>query len=75
MSFSDENRPAVANVYHGQPEKLEGKKTNETIKSSPAETLNSVPKPVGGENIACKHRRMQQIERGREREKERETVG
>ena len=59
MSFSDENRPIVANLYHSKGEELKAKKANELIKNSLAETVTSVPKPMAmtaGEKI-CKGRR------------------
>ena len=52
MSCSDENRPAVANVYDSKGDELKVKKANELIKTSQAETVISVPKPVAGETFA-----------------------
>ena len=52
MSCSDENRPAVANVYRSKGDEFKVKKANELIENSQAETVISVPKPVAGETFA-----------------------
>ena len=52
MSCSDENRPAVANVYRSKGDEFKVKKANKLIKNSQAETVISVPKPVAGETFA-----------------------
>jgi hypothetical protein len=58
MSCSDENLPAVANVYRDKVNELKGKKADELIESSQEETVNSVPKPIAtaGKND-CRNRR------------------
>ena len=62
MSCSDENMPSVANVYRDKVDELKGKKANELIESSQAETA---PKPVAataGEND-CGGRRKRERKR------------
>ena len=52
MSISDENRPALANVYQSNGEGLKGVKAKEAVKDSQVEKMETdevvegVPKPV-----------------------------
>ena len=51
MSISDENRPALANVYQSNGEKLKVVKAKEVVKDSQVEKMETdevegVPKPV-----------------------------
>ena len=51
MSISDENRPALANVYQSNGEELKGVKAKEAVKDSQVEKMETdevegVPKPV-----------------------------
>ena len=51
MSISDENRPALANVWQSNGEELKGVKAKEAVKNSQVEKMETdevegVPKPV-----------------------------
>ena len=74
MSFSDENRPALANVYRDNGEN-KGMKTNEPVKKSQVknverdDVVKGAPKPVP---TAGKKEERDYSNKKRERESERE---
>jgi hypothetical protein len=75
MSCSDENLPAVANVYRDKANELKGKKANELIESSQTETVKSVPKPVattGKDDCRDRKRKREKCEGEPNRESEME---
>ena len=75
----------MANVYHSKGVELKEKKANELIKSSRAETVSSVPKPVAttaGEDVCKGEKKVAERERekrerkwgGRDEEREMDRV-